>query len=329
LLSPFCTGLGYSARDVSRHRRPVWTRALAWVEAERGSFTLPPGSSPSGALARIKAVGELARVASVLLQRPALPADLRPRLTALLEHAWGQFREGRLFAETLEARPDLMMLGSLYSIFDRHGLVHEPTRALLRALPDRLPAALRASGRPLDSGAGRIRLGADSPAVVALALSEAWRCLGLPSSWSAERIYPRTLLARRPEGPIGTAAYYSITHAVYFLTDFGNRPHALDPESRAYLGHSCPRWMDKSLRVPDYDSYSELAFALTCIGNHERDVEVESVLSEAQRPSGMVPGPPKERPNDAEGLGPPAFRRNYHCTLAAMLASFGATAFRP
>jgi hypothetical protein len=259
----------------------------------------------------------------VLLQQPSLPPEVRARTAALLDHAWGAFGQGDLFAEILAVRPDMLMLGSLYSIFDRHGRVHARARSLLERIPER-PQVARPR-QPLDPR-GRVRLGSDSPAVVALGLAEAWRCLGLPSRWSPEKLFPRTLLALRPEGTIATEAAYSITHTVYFMTDFGNRPHALDARSRDYLREACPRWMAAFLDVPNYDIFSELAFALTCCGWHERDAEVETTLARVQEAGGAVPGPDLSHDGSPPPLAPPTFARHYHSTLVALLASFGATA---
>jgi hypothetical protein len=301
---------------------PVWLRALSWVESQKQAFSIPEAPPEACSLAHVKAVGELARAASVLLQQPSLPAEIRTRTALLLDHAWTTFQEGELFAEILTGRPDLLMLGSLYSIFDRHGRVHERTRSILERLPEQPQIA-----RPRHSldPRGRARLGADAPAVLALGLAEAWRCLGLASRWSAERLFPRTLLARRGEGAISREAAYSIAHTVFFMTDFGSRPWALDARSRDYLREAGPPWMAAFLAIPDYDVFSELAFALTCSDCRDRDADVEAALQGAQEPGGAVPGPAVSDVDSETPLTPPAFRRDYHTTLVALLASFGAT----
>jgi hypothetical protein len=79
------------------------------------------------------------------------------------------------------------------------------------------------------------------------------------------------------------------------------------------------------LAMPDYDLFSELAFALTCSGWHDRDADVEVTLHSAQEADGAVPGPAESHADSETPLAPPAFRRNYHTTLVALLASFGAT----
>jgi hypothetical protein len=315
-------------RVVESERASVWGRGLSWIETHRGYFALPPGPPDLDDLFPLKVLAELARIAEVLMRSPRLPADVRERVTALSRFAWEQFGEGRLFTALLSARP-YVVLGTMYSIFERLGYVHAETRALLARLSG--PGRISARQFPPRSTPGMSApapFGRDGAAVLALGLALAWRQMGLPSSWSEEGLFPLTWLSRRP--PVTTLSdpeVYSLTHVVFFMTDFGDRPEGLNRECREYLRERCPAWMDVLQRGANLDLYSELATVLACIGE-PIPPGVETVLREAQADDGMLPGPGFRSQRRLEATADPdrrLFLENYHTTLAGILASFAAT----
>jgi hypothetical protein len=313
---------------VEPERPSVWGRGLSWIEAHRGYFVLPPGPPDLDDLFPLKVLAELARIAEVLVRSPRLPAHERERVTALSRLAWEQFGEGRLFTTLLTARP-YVVLGTMYSIFERLGYVHTETRALLAQLsgPGRV-SARQFPPRSAPEMSAPAPFGKDGAAVLALGLALAWRQMGLPSSWSEEGLFPLTWLSRRP--PVTTlsdAEAYSLTHVVFFMTDFGDRPEGLNRECREYLRERCPAWMDVLRRGANLDLYSELATVLACIGE-PLPPGVETVLRDAQADDGMLPGPGFRSQRRLEATADPdrrLFLENYHTTLAGILASFAAT----
>lgn len=310
-------------------QRPfTWLRGLSWIEARREHFALPPDPLDPDDLFPLKVLAELARIADVLSRSSRLPADVHERVTGLLRFSWEQFGHGRVFAEILSARP-YVVLGSMYSIFERHGHSHPETRALLARLssPGGVTARQFPPRRTPDLSAPA-PFGKDGAAVLALGLALAWRQMGLPSSWSESRLFPLTWLSRRPEvATLSDSEAYSLTHVVFFMTDFGEQPAALSAECRAYLRERCPAWMDAFVRSSNLDLYSELATALACLDEPVPD-EVESVLRRAQADDGMLPGPGFRSQRRLQGIEDPEHRlflENYHTTLAGILASFAAT----
>jgi len=306
----------------------VWRRGLGWIEASRGQFALAAPATDRDDLFPLKALAELARVADVLLRQAALDAPTRARAGDLLRFAWKEYGEGDAFAEIL-ARGPWLVVGTMYAIFEANGYSHAGTRERLSRLASGAPIAARLlpphRTPPLSAPAP---FGRDAAAVLALDLALAWRRLGLSSPWSSERLFPLTGLGRRPQlASLSEAEAYSLTHVVFFLTDFGLDPSALDPASRAYLSERCPGWMEDLLRRDDLDLYSELATALACIAE-PLPPEVERVLWAAQAADGSLPGPALRSRRRVEAATEPARRRfleRYHTTLAAILASFAAT----
>jgi hypothetical protein len=301
----------------------VWTRGLLWLEGNRDGFALPRGAVPE--LFPLKALGELAAIAGVLWRRQDLPAELRARLHALLAFAWQELEQGEVFARYLDQRA-YPVLGTTYAVFERLGWRHEATRQRLAEMGR--PGGLSGSRAPATREAGEpvaAQYGADGVAVLCLGLALAWEALDLPSPWQRARLYPHTRLAHRPEvAELALPDAYSLTHTVFFMTDWGAAPEGLPAAERTYLAEWAPRWMDAFRRQQHFDLYAELAVVLCCI-EAPCPAEAESVLAAAQEADGAVPGPADRIAERTRGIEDPGRRRFvscYHTTLAATLASY-------
>jgi hypothetical protein len=304
----------------------VWTAGLGWLERNREGFAIPAGQPPQ--LFRLKALGELAAIAEVLWRRGDQDAGTRGRLHALLEFAWTQLGEGEVLARFLAERP-YPVLGTTYSVFERMGWRHEPTRERLCELgqPGALAAARQAAPASTTEPVAA-QYGTDGVAVLCLGLALAWEVLRLPSPWQRGRLYPNTWLAKRPAAAeLSVPEAYSLTHAVFFMTDWGADPQGLPAAERAFLGENAPRWMTAFRAQAHFDLYAELAAALCCAGQAV-PMEAEAVLRGAQQPDGAVPGPAERVAERTRGIEDPEHRRfvsAYHTTLAATLASYALT----
>ena len=302
-----------------RQAEEVWVRGLSWLEANPAVFEVPEGRPGRDHLPAIKAAGELGRLAEVLLRRRDLPAAVRGHVRTLLFRAWAAFREGRLFAELLEDRPELLIVASLYAPFHRSGLMHRRTASLLgghSTRPDSDARGLRRCRVPaeVDSKRGRrrpqVRYAEDAPAIVALALADAHRVLGRPERSSVPDLLARTLLGRLVVRTPDPAFVSSVAHAAYFATDFGARPREIPEQGRMYLRRQGPGWIATCRSRGDLDACAQLGLALACAGEEPAAAGVEAILHEAQLPDGSIPGSPALA---------------YHATVTGVLASFALT----
>jgi hypothetical protein len=178
--------------------------------------------------------------------------------------------------------------------------------------------------------ASGIRLASDAPAVLALGLAEGWKAMGLPCRWSTADLVPRTILGRRPQGDLSVDEGYSVAHAVLFATSFGADPDGLDEATKDWLERRGSSLLQSFLDIPNLDIFAEMVLALACTGGPVAGAPWERTLRLAQRADGSLPAPlrrDRDAPggNETSGGGGPtttSFRRDYHVTLAAILASF-------
>lgn len=304
----------------------MWESGLAWLEGQRSGFALPRGPAPE--MFRLKALGELAAIAEVMWRRREALPEAGRRAHVLLEFAWDEFERGETFTRVLDVRP-YPVLGTMYAVFERLGWRHEPTRERLARLGQ--PGALKAAPRreppePPDSEPVAAQYGADGVAVLCLGLALAWERLGLAAPWQRGRLYPLTRLARQAPGPeLSVPDAYSLTHTVFFMTDWGAQPEGVPAAERAYLAERVPGWMRDYRAQGHFDLYAELAAVLSCAALPP-PAEAEDVLAGARDPDGSIRGPEQRVRERTRGLDDPDRRRfvsAYHTTLASTLASFG------
>ncbi|HLA76805.1 MAG TPA: hypothetical protein VJU18_04395, partial [Vicinamibacteria bacterium] len=159
-----------------------------------------------------------------------------------------------------------------------------------------------------------------------LALALAWRVIGLAGPWSEERLFPLTGLAKNSQiDEMDEGQAYSLTHAVFFMTDFGSRPAGLPDAARTSVVSNAERWAAAFERRANHDLYAELALACCCAGGEA--AWAEGGLRAVQAADGMVPGPGLRSPQLLAGVTAERrrFLENYHTTLAAIMTSLAVT----
>ncbi|WP_433260083.1 DUF6895 family protein [Actinosynnema sp. CS-041913] len=270
-------------------------RALAWTDSHREGFR---PDRPEGGLARLKAVGELALTAGVLLQEGAAGARQATCARRLLDFAWHDLLDsGGVLHRLQHDEPSSSVPLELYAPFHDGGYRNPPiedtlrsTRPLVEAAAVSLPPARR-----LGVVAAAHRLGLASDADLAAAGRDTW--LGhLPPPWSIDR-----------------STTYDAAHTVFHLTGWGGRPDALPAEVVDYLRWWLPAWLEECVHQRAWDLLGGLLAADACLPEPALPEEGWARLCAAQTPDGAVPA------EDGD------LDRVHHATLMTVLAATLAT----
>jgi hypothetical protein len=123
------------------------------------------------------------------------------------------------------------------------------------------------------------------------------------------------------------AEAYSITHGLFYLSDFGSRPVVgLSQSQREHMEWVVDRILGMYIRAGNWDLVSELLVSCHCLGSTGSDTYALSwrALCGAQWPCGAVPGPyyKAEKANSLTGAKNReyVFEQCYHTTLVTALA---------
>lgn len=276
--------------------------ALAWVVHHRTQFSLANGD----AAVLVKPLGELAIASDLLVSRFPPASQLHVRGTELLSFCWAELDEGNLLDQLVSARPDLIVAATLYTTFHRHGMRNQKLeQSLVRIV--------------------RIRgiAGLELPAWRELELAIAFRTLEIDAPWVVDASFRRTWLYKRPEPwSICNTSAYSLTHTVFYQTNFGATPLELPARHRRYLARWLPVWMEHYTDLQNYDLLAEMVLAARCIGEPDSR-DWGSVLLAAQQSNGMIPNASSAGTSIDPTASDPtrrSFLKNYHSTLVSLLA---------
>ena len=265
-------------------------RALDWVERSQSLFARPAKADDASLSAWIKSLGEVA-LAGHLVATSAAAAELGDRGRGLLGWAWSLLEEGRVLERLLEHAPARLALITIYPSFYRHGMTNQTLEELA------------------------VDLGKLGNRQVALPLAALMRTVGKPGKPLLEAARSRWLLRMQPGWMLGTQLGYSVTHTVFYLTDFGEHHDGLTSELLDYLRLWVPVWTEHYRRVGNFDLLGELIMIGSIVGQHAPASAWDTLIT-AQHDDGMVPAARGEPPPD----GKTPFERNYHATLVAIAA---------
>lgn len=278
---------------------------LAWADARREWFRLPPGvtTTATDPTLTLKPLGELAELSHVIAHRHP-DAAVRARAGDLFAFAWRETGEGALFAELMRGEPQATYPVELYGIFARAGLRHPEADQL---------AALYVSLR-----GWRV---AREDHTRTLGILNAESRIGLSPHADPALVARLTGLGLRPEPwSLDLRALYGITHDVFHLTDWGRDPAALPPVLAAYLRLWVPAWLETWLEEELWDLVGELIAVLACLPEPVPVPDAwRRLVAGARADDGSLPergAPP------APGTAPQeAFRACYHSTLVTAFAA--------
>lgn len=254
---------------------------------------------------QLKALSELALTSEIVLLNRGGDAGLKKMNLEWLSHCWSQLNQGETLRKAIETRSDFLLFAAMYLPFQRNGMINEH---LERSVRD----ALRIRGATSH----------EFPSWVLLLMVRALNVLNIDSPWTIDSCFRSTWLCSQPDPwTISDSSAYSLTHTVFFLTDFGQESHRLPEEHRRYLALWLPVWMEHYKTALHYDMLSEMIMVARCIGMEEED-DWGSILLDRQEKDGMIRGlekPETDRKEAEESRK--EFRDHYHSTLTGFMAS--------
>ncbi|MBM7171937.1 hypothetical protein JQK87_26790 [Streptomyces sp. G44] len=285
----------------------VGVKAIEWLFAHRDGFRLQPDADPeTGFLERFKPVGELAFICTVLFREGVAGSRQADLARRLIDHAWREVLDGgRMLVRGQRTEPISPIPFETYIPFRELGYSQpELERAIL--LNHRLTGYAALEVLP----------------VRRLALSAFERRFGLTPTLPEDEAFRRTWLARRPEPwTVDTRTGYDITHTVFHLTDWGERPEGLPADVADHLSQWLPVWLDDWLDLERWDLLGELLVVDACLPDPTLDAPSWEGFAAAQQPDGAMPAVRAMPEGDPEDV----FDVVYHSTLVAAFASVLAT----
>ncbi|MDX6363511.1 MAG: hypothetical protein QOC85_2521 [Streptomyces sp.] len=285
----------------------VGVGAIEWLHAHRDGFRLEPDVDPEvGFLERFKPVGELALICKVLFREGVAGSQQAQLARQLLDHAWRHTLDGgRMLVRAQRTEPVSPIPFEVYLPFKELGY----------SQPE-VERAIRLNHR-LESCAAF-----EMPPVRRLGLSAFQRRFGLPPRPPESEVVGSTWLGRTPEPwTVEGHIAYDITHTVFHLTDWGERPDALPSRIAEYLADWLPVWLDDWLDLQRWDLLGELLVVDACLPRPTLDERAWAGFAAAQQPDGAMPAlrtMPQGSPDEV-------FDSVYHPTRVAAFASVLAT----
>ncbi|WP_320777996.1 DUF6895 family protein [Streptomyces sp. CRN 30] len=285
----------------------VGVRAMQWLWEHRDGFRLDPDVDPEiGFLERFKPIGELALVCKVLFREGVAGSEQARIARQLLDHAWRVSLDGgRMLVRGQRTEPISPIPFEVYLAFKElgHSQPEVERAVVLNHRTESWTAFEKAPTRRLGLSAFVRRFGLTPRPSEAEALADTWLAR-TPEPWTVE-------------GHIA----YDVTHAVFHLTDWGERPGGLPPRIADYLATWLPVWIDDWTDLERWDLLGELLVVDACLPEPVLDERAWKALAAAQQPDGAMPAV-RTMP---EGGPDEVFDMVYHPTLVAAFASTLAT----
>jgi hypothetical protein len=276
-------------------------KAIKWVNDHREYFSLRHASSQEERIRLFKPLGELALAAWV-----ARGVTIRTEgdwSKEILDLCWTEFNNGDDLFHLIVARPDLIVLSTIYATFRVSGYSNY-----------RLDSYLRYLANTANSGA------IEFPAWRRLDVAYGFASLGLAPF--PEDASSRIWAAWSPEPWMITEdSAYALTHSVFYITDFGAKPLWLVDDVSAYIRAWLPSWMAIFNPSAHSDLFAELLMVAACIGVPSLRGCME--LVRRQDALGNLPGPAGSAASfRVSSMAPERadFLKTYHTTLVFIMA---------
>jgi hypothetical protein len=283
-------------------------RALGWVANNFDLFNPLAHNSPKRAAYVVKATAELAMLSG--LAKTSRQTKRRDVYAKLAQRVWLEIFRQDSVQDFLLTRPAELPALTLYASLCQCGFKDPHYRKRLLAM--------------LRSG----YLGsAERVPTNLIEFYHSLRLARIPGGPNVAANYRRSLLGKHPPlYPLTNDDVYTITHALFFTTDFARkRPAYFSNADYRYFRSALPRLTAYYLRRQNWDLTAELLITLraAALTSTPEFIYGWRLLVRAQNDDGSFDGPVDEsRPTpEPHGEGQwNAFRDNYHTTLAVLLA---------
>lgn len=282
--------------------------ALRWLRSNQTLGGMPPQSTADLAApeSNYKPLTENVLAASLVLREAVADAADRRVAWDLVDFAWHEFREGDLLYERALRHTLMSDPLEVYAHFVRCGHRHPHLERLLAH-----QARLR-SARAVEVIPNR-----------KLAVANAARTVGLDrgDDWTVLAAVTWLGLTPEPWALDWMTAYY-LTHTVFHLTDWGDRPQNLSAEIADYLQTWLPVWLDVWLEIGEWDLAGELLIVGACLDEPYCDAGHWERFTAAQHDDGLVP----RDTEPVDGKPEQVFADHQHTAVVAIIAGTLATA---
>lgn len=274
---------------------------LSWIAGNRAQFSFRSEEHPIRQLSLLKPFAEFVLCNDLLLSYGARDS----RLKANLYWAWEEIDQGDYLLTLLLARPDIFRVASVYAPLHRHGYRCAKLDEALQSI-----SAMRST------------LGAECQAWMRLCfLHSSAEIFGTEYDPS---VVPETWLGLKPEPwCINDEIAYSLTHEVFYATDFGRSKCKFSNDILQYLRVWVPMWTRSYIEEKNWDLTAEMIMVAKCIGEVEWDQDVIAELLESQLSNGAVSGPAGSGGllrQGARSTSEEEFLSDYHTTLVSAMA---------
>jgi hypothetical protein len=277
------------------------SRLASWMMDNRARFRISHVADPIRQLMLLKPLAEYALCNELLLSYGSTSEHYVDNLNWI----WNEIERGDLLKRLLLARPDAFCVASLYAPLRRAGFCSPYLDIILHEV-----AKLR--GNRAAEMQAWMRLGfLHSMAQIQETTYDphsaglTW-LLGLPEPWC-----------------INDDILYSVTHEVFYASDFGRSSCLLPPNVIRYLTLWLPSWARIYTDSGNCDLLSEISVVADCLREVHWDSDPLEVVLDKLTSAGSVEGPPGagnllSRGSDTREQQ--HFYSVYHSTLVAAIA---------
>ncbi|MFJ5047283.1 DUF6895 family protein [Streptomyces sp. NPDC088719] len=306
---------------------------LDWLGANLGHFDPYAADAATATHQQAKAVLELALLRHCSARTGGPHVERLDGATALLRKLWQRPEFPRLFDAHPPSAPTY---GLVYAALAPDGIDDTVCRATLaRLAPDFLSPAGKSPLKRMEIRFYADKAGADHTIepYAELVGQSPLVTLTAAAPGSTEKGDTVTGDAATEVAPLTNSEGYSLTHAAFFLGDYGRTPTGLYGDALAHARELVRRMLDHCVGQDRWDLGAELVITQFILGldplRTPSGAAAVECLARAQRSDGAIPGRSAALMASGSARAGEFFRKAYHTTLVTALMTLVLSAGRP